>query len=114
MQKTIDETNRRREIQIKYNTEHNITPTQIKKATSSVFAKKEVQQATKAKEYVQETIISMVAEKDNKYLSKEEIKKMIEQTRKKMGEAAKNLEFLEAAQYRDYIIQLEKLLGKDK
>lgn len=114
MQKTIDETNRRREIQIKYNTEHNITPTQIKKASNSVFAKKEEQQATKAKEYTQETIVRMVAEKDSKYLSQDEIKKMIEETRKKMGEAAKNLEFLEAAQYRDHIIQLEKMLDKNK
>lgn len=110
MQKTIDETNRRREIQIQYNTDHGITPTQIKKAASSVFAKKEEAAQTPAKEYTQQSMVALAAEKDVEYMSKDDIKKAIEQTKKKMGEAAKNLDFLEAAQYRDHIIQLEKML----
>lgn len=110
MQKTIDETNRRREIQIQYNTDHGITPTQIKKASSSVFAKKEETTQTPAKQYTQESMVSLAAEKDVSYMSKSDIKKAIEETKKKMGQAAKNLEFLEAAQYRDHIIQLEKML----
>lgn len=110
MQKTIDETNRRREIQIQYNTDHGITPTQIKKASSSVFAKKEETMQTPAKQYTQESMVSLAAEKDVSYMSKTDIKKAIEETKKKMGQAAKNLDFLEAAQYRDHIIQLEKML----
>lgn len=110
MQKTIDETNRRREIQIQYNTDNGITPTQIKKATSSVFGRKDDAVKTPAKQYAQESIVSLVAEKGDAYRSKDDIKKAIEQTKKKMGQAAKNLDFLEAAQYRDYIIQLEKML----
>ena len=110
MQKTIDETNRRREIQIQYNTDHGITPTQIKKASSSVFAKKEEVMQTPAKQYTQESMVSLAAEKDVSYMSKTDIKKAIEETKKKMGQAAKNLDFLEAAQYRDHIIQLEKML----
>lgn len=112
MLKTIDETNRRREIQIQYNTDHGITPTQIKKASSSVFARKEDAIQTPAKQYTQESMIALAAEKDVAYMSKDEIKKSIEQTKKKMGEAAKNLDFLEAAQYRDHIIRLEKMLEK--
>ena len=112
MLKTIDETNRRREIQIQYNTDHGITPTQIKKAASSVFGRKEETVQTPAKQYTQESMVALAAEKDVSYMSKDDIKKSIEQTKKKMGQAAKNLEFLEAAQYRDHIIQLEKMLEK--
>lgn len=112
MQKTIDETNRRREIQIQYNTEHNITPTQIKKASSSVFSKKEVSVDGQPKPYIQDDPIVMAAEKGVQYKSKNELKKEIEQTKKKMKDAAKNLEFLEAAQYRDHLILLEDLLKK--
>ncbi len=112
MQKTIDETNRRREIQIQYNTEHNITPTQIKKASSSVFSKKEVSADGQPKPYIQDDPIVMAAEKGVQYKSKNELKKEIEQTKKKMKDAAKNLEFLEAAQYRDHLILLEDLLKK--
>ena len=112
MQKTIDETNRRREIQIQYNTEHNITPTQIKKASSSVFSKKEVSTDGQPKPYIQDDPIVMAAEKGVQYKSKNELKKEIEQTKKKMKDAAKNLEFLEAAQYRDHLILLEDLLKK--
>lgn len=110
MQKTIDETNRRREIQIQYNTEHNITPTQIKKAASSVFSKKET--TTEAKAYIQDNPIVTAAERGAPYKSKDDLKKEIEQTKKKMKEAAKNLEFLEAAQYRDHLILLEDLMKK--
>lgn len=112
MQKTIDETNRRREIQIKYNEEHNITPTQIKKASSSVFAKKESDTSSTPKPYIQEDPIAIAAEKGTDYKSRSDIEKAIEQTKKKMKEAAKNLEFLEAAQYRDHLIRLENLLEK--
>lgn len=112
MQKTIDETNRRREIQIQYNTDNGITPTQIVKAASSVFGRKEEASQAPVKQYTQDTMLGVVAEGDVAYMSKDDIKKAIEQTKKKMGQAAKNLEFLEAAQYRDHIIHLEKMLEK--
>jgi len=112
MQKTIDETNRRREIQIQYNADHNITPTQIKKASTSIFAKKSTGSGAEPKPYIQTDPIAIAAEKGAEYKSRSEIEKAIEQTKKKMKEAAKNLEFLEAAQYRDHLIRLEGLLGK--
>lgn len=115
MQKTIDETNRRREIQIQYNTEHNIMPTQIKKASTSIFAKKEEEETPKPKSYGARKEIkpNIAAEsKGAQYMSKSDIQKEIELTKKKMSAAAKNLEFLEAAMYRDQLIKLEELLQK--
>ena len=111
MQKTIDETNRRREVQQAYNTEHGITPQQITKTTVSVLGHRQLEGGNATpKAYVQTESIAMAAENVVEYKSKDDIKKAIEQTKKKMSAAAKKLEFLEAAQYRDQVIQLEDLL----
>jgi len=108
MQKTIDETNHHREKQIAYNKEHNITPQQIKKGyTTSSLTKGTYQ----AKAYIEPETISLVADPVVKYMSKPEITKLIEKTRKAMQLAAKNLDFLEAAQYRDELIKLEKMIN---
>ncbi|MDR0230924.1 MAG: excinuclease ABC subunit UvrB [Dysgonamonadaceae bacterium] len=108
MQKTIDETNHHREKQIAYNKEHGITPQQIKKGyTTSSLTKGTYQ----AKAYMEPETISLVADPVVKYMSKPEITKLIEKTRKAMQLAAKNLNFLEAAQYRDELIKLEKMIN---
>jgi excinuclease ABC subunit B len=104
MQKTIDETNRRREIQINYNTKNNITPTQIVKAIDDALTKKAVSS------YQYDNAISKAAEADLEYLPKPEIEKRIRDTRKNMEQAAKALDFLTAAQFRDEIEVLKRHL----
>lgn len=109
MRMTIDETNRRREKQIKYNEEHGITPQQIKKARSSALTK-EYTITAEAKAYVEPDYYAQAAEPVPEYASTDDLKKKIEQTRKAMLAAAKKLEFLEAAQLRDQLVMLEERL----
>lgn len=125
MQRTIDETNRRREIQLRYNAEHGITPKQIQKGKNlSVFkgsidayeTNTGASAATNAAgkkpmPYVeQEHQISAAADPILEYMNKEQLEKSIEQTRRLMKKAAKELEFIQAAQYRDELLRLEDLL----
>ncbi len=104
MQETIDETNYRREKQLKYNEEHHIIPQQIRKSTQSALT----QATTKA--YVEDEHIHMVADPVIAYLSKPEIEKMLQKTKTAMQKAAKELDFLEAARLRDEMFQLEEKL----
>ena len=104
MQQTIDETNRRREKQINYNTKNGITPTQINKKLDNTLSKDTT--AT----YQYDNAIQKAAEQDLEYLPKEEIEKRIRAKRKQMEEAAKSLDFMIAAQLRDEIAVLRKSL----
>ena len=97
MQRTIDETTRRREKQINYNTANGITPTQINKKIDDTLSKK----ATTTYQY--DNAIQKAAEQDLQYLPKEEIEKRIREKRKQMEAAAKELNFMVAAQLRDEI-----------
>lgn len=106
MEKTINETNRRREIQMAYNEKHGITPRQIQKAITSVFSQRK-EDPIQTKAYVQETTLAIASEDKIEYMNKEDLKKAIGKAKKQMAAAAKKLEFLEAAQYRDQMIRLE-------
>lgn len=107
MQKTINETNRRREIQMAYNEENGITPQQIQKARTSVFSQRKSEDSGSAKNYTQETNLAIASEDQVAYMSKDDLKKAIAKAKKQMAAAAKKLEFLEAAQFRDQMIRLE-------
>lgn len=113
MEKTINETNRRREIQMAYNKEHGITPQQIRKARTSVFSLRKEEQFS-VKSYTQDSSIAIASEDKIQYMTKDELKKAIEKARKQMSAAAKKLEFLEAAQFRDQVIRLEDELKAKK
>ncbi len=114
MRKTIEETSRRREKQLKYNTKNNITPQQILRTTHSVFADIKQTKDTKNKAYIEKENMEIAADPVLEYMTKDQIKKSIESARKSMEKEAKALNFIEAAMYRDEIYRLEKLLGLKK
>ena len=114
MQKTIDETNRRREKQLRYNEEHGIVPRQIKKGrkmTDLINANAEAH--TESRAYVEPEERTVAADPVMEYMTRDQLEKSIARTRKLMQEAAKKLDFIEAAQYRDEMLRMEELL-KDK
>lgn len=111
MQQTIDETNRRREKQLAYNERHGITPKQIVKNTVSVLGGGRLQTATETYAYV-ELEPSLVADPVVQYMTRPQLEKAIAQARKQMTEAAKKLDFLEAAQYRDEMLKLQDMLDQ--
>ena len=106
MQQTIDETNRRREKQLRYNEEHGITPQAIKKARMMGNLIELGQQQDKRAYVEPETPILSVAEEASENLSLEERRKRVDKLRRQMQEAAKKLEFVEAAKLRDEMLAL--------
>ncbi len=112
MQRTIDETNRRREKQLKYNEENKITPQQIIKASSTVFA--DISGGAKpVKTYGVDEKQNIAADPVIKYMGKEALEKAIANSKKQMEKAAENLDFTNAARYRDEMRALQEML-KDK
>jgi excinuclease ABC subunit B len=109
MQQTIDETNRRREKQLKYNTEMGIIPTQIIKKSGSIF-KGLGKKGINLKAYIEPEKIDLAADPVIKYMNREALEKAIEKTRKSMEKAASDLDFIEAAHFRDELAELQNLL----
>ena len=113
MQKTIDETNRRRTIQMAYNEKHGITPQTIMRTREEILSRKsilDVREGSK-KAYVDPLPEpSMAADPVLNFMSRDQIERMISDTERKMKEAAKELDFITAAQYRDEMLALRKRL----
>ena len=114
MQETIDETNRRRSIQMAYNEKHGITPTTIKRTKEEILAKKsilDIRGKKKTKYYEEPEESSIAADPVIAYMSKDQLEKLMHQTENKMKKAAKELDFITAAQYRDELFEIKKKLG---
>jgi excinuclease ABC subunit B len=103
MQKTIDETNYRRSKQINYNKENNITPTAIKKSLNNALTKNK--EAEKAE-------LKIINKRNEHFINKKQVDKKIREVRKLMEGSAKNLDFMEAAKYRDQIKELQQVKSK--
>jgi excinuclease ABC subunit B len=112
MQITMDETNRRRDIQIAYNTKHGITPTTIGKSREEIMEQTSVMdfKGGVQKAYVEADVVSLAADPIVAYMTKPDLKKSIENTKKEMLAAAKNMDFLLAARLRDEMFALEKMM----
>lgn len=115
MQKTIDETARRRAMQMVYNEEHGITPTGLKKSKEKILhstAVADADEEAKMSRYEIEQQLSKVAEGPAQYETIEDLDKLIASTKKRMEKAAKELDFIEAARLRDEMFELQSLKGK--
>lgn len=116
MKRMMEETNRRREKQIKFNTEHNITPRQIRKSTQEILGQTIVASGKGAVPgaYIEKDLVDIAADPVVKYLSPEKLQKHIVQARAAMEKAVKELDFLEAARLRDEIRQLTEIQKQAK
>lgn len=116
MQLAIDETNRRREVQIEYNKKHGITPKTILKSKDSILGQTKVADAKKSTKnyYVENEETTLAADPVVAYLGKDELQKMADRTKKAMEKAAKELEFMEAARLRDEYMAVLKLIEEKK
>jgi excinuclease ABC subunit B len=111
MQLTIDETERRREKQIAYNTEHGLVPMQINKSTDSVLSGYKTRDARfNEHSYTEPENVSIAADPVVQYMNKDQLKKTLQATKKQMEAAAKALDFMEAARLRDEMYAIEKLI----
>lgn len=111
MQRTIDETARRRKLQEAYNEEHGMVPTPLVKSTLKILESTKVADGDRQKAYVEPESISLAADPVIRYMSREQLEKTIKYTRKEMEKAAKELDFMEAARLRDELFALEQQLN---
>ncbi len=112
MRKTIDETTRRRAIQMEYNEKHGITPRTVKKSKEEIFQSRSILDIRGGRPtmYVEPEDYSLAADPVIQYANREQLEKMIAEVEKKMKAAAKDLDFITAAQYRDEMLALKKKL----
>jgi excinuclease ABC subunit B len=117
MQKTIDETNRRREKQIQYNIEHNITPTTIKKSIDQIMGQTsvlDIKGTTQSPYAIDDSYTTIAAEDEVEYKTIPQMEKAISQIKKMMEKAAKDMDFMEAARLRDEMFRMQKELEEMK
>ncbi len=115
MQMTIDETNRRRSIQMEYNLKHGITPRTVTKSREEILGQTSILDVRGAKDdnaYIEPDKPSIAADPLIQYMDRDQIEKLIVETERKMKTAAKELDFITAAQYRDELFALKKKLGR--
>ena len=114
MQKAIDETNRRRAIQMAYNEEHGITPTTVLKSREAIMGQTKVADVKPLNKhyYVEPEEIRIAADPVVQYMGKNDLELLIKETQTKMEKAAKELDFMEAARLRDELFQLRERLKK--
>jgi excinuclease ABC subunit B len=117
MQRTIDETNRRREKQIAYNIANNITPRTIKKSIEQVMAQTsvlDIKGYDPESPYAVEELVTKAAEEEAEYTTIPQLEKLITKTKKEMEKAARDLDFMEAARLRDEMFTMQKKLEQMK
>lgn len=114
MRKTIDETNRRRAIQLAYNEKHGITPKTILKSKEDIMNKQSILdiRGKKSSYYVEPEGADIAADPIVQYMNRDQLEKLMKQTEDKMKKAAKDLDFISAAQYRDELFALKKKIGE--
>ena len=113
MQKTIDETLRRRSIQMAYNEKHGITPTTISRTREEIMSRKsilDIREGNKKAYVDRDPVEALAADPVLAYMSRDQLEKMVADTERKMKDAAKELDFITAAQYRDEMLALKKKL----
>lgn len=113
MQRAIDETNRRRAIQMEYNTDNGITPTTVLKSREAIMGQTKVADSKVKHFYVEPDEIRIAADPVVQYMGRGDLEKLIAETQSKMERAAKDLDFMEAARLRDELFQLRDKLKKE-
>ena len=116
MQFAIDETNRRRKVQQDYNMTNGITPKTITRSREEIMRQTKVADSKKSvtKYYIEQEEKSLAADPVTTYMTKDQLLKLSDRTRKAMEKAAKELEFMEAARLRDEYLAIQKLLEERK
>ncbi|MFZ7141535.1 MAG: excinuclease ABC subunit UvrB, partial [Bacteroidota bacterium] len=110
MRKTIDETNRRREKQMKYNMENDIVPTPLNKSREMILQQTVVSGTKNVNAYIESENVTVAADPVVQYMTEEQLGNAITKTKKQMEVAAKEMDFMEAARLRDEMFELQKLL----
>ena len=113
MRKTIDETNRRREKQTKYNIENNIVPTPLNKSREMILQQTVVSAKKNVNAYIESENVTIAADPVVQFMTEEQLANVITKTKKQMEVAAKEMDFMEAARLRDEMFELQKLM-KDR